>query len=77
MKEKLKKIEDYLMDYWANDLARWGMFARQHSFLLLQHQSTNVIEGYHRHQVCERRICSRPGRSTRRFDKKNILKQRS
>jgi hypothetical protein len=53
---KLKVTYEYLKTYWKNDPARWGMFARQHSSLLLQNSTTNPIESYHRDIKMEKKI---------------------
>ena len=38
----------YLQRYWFNSMERWGMYARMHSPLLLQMDTTNALEAYHR-----------------------------
>lgn len=42
------KTKKYLERYWQPFPERWGMFARQHSTLLLQMDTTNALESYHR-----------------------------
>ena len=39
--------KEYLIKNWKKDTAKWGMYARQHSPLLLQNLTTNAIESYH------------------------------
>lgn len=41
--------KEYLIKNWKRDTAKWGMYARQHSPLLLQNLTTNPVESYHCH----------------------------
>jgi hypothetical protein len=45
---KNQVTKTYLIKNWKSDTSKWGMWARQHSPLLLQNLSTNAIERYHR-----------------------------
>ena len=42
-----QNTKQYLIKNWQKDTAKWGMYARQHSPLLLQNLTTNAIESYH------------------------------
>jgi hypothetical protein len=44
----LTEIKTYLERNWVRDTSRWGMWARDHSALLLQVDSNNALESYHR-----------------------------
>ena len=45
---KNKDIKDYLIKNWKSDTSKFGLYARQHSPLLMQHTSSNAVENYHK-----------------------------